>query len=335
MNCSKSLSDSDWIWDSGLSISYCELSPGFHTAHQPIVADTIDHVDQTMHLLLPASIPLVPLHFFINSTTFCMNILRMKYNVFTIYDKTTIQKKRPTSHTQSVNNVSCYYEKFHQHWVQYICAQHGICCLTYWHSSIVLAFVVQAFIVLVFICHVGIRHAGIRRVGVCHAGIRHAGGISCAGVHHVGVCRVGFCCVGVAVVVGFICHSSVLLVFIRCAGICRVGICRAGIHLLGWHSLVVLAFIRCTGFHHACTCPFVILVFIHCAAACHAGICVHADANAAVHASVVMTRVDSYWSGGRYMETKFEWVKELVINCSVHGTYLPCLCLCTAARYQF
>ena len=111
-------------------------SPGFHTAHRPIVVDIIDHVDQTMHLLLPASIPLVPPHFFINSTTFCMNILRMKYNVFTIYDKTMIQKKRPTSRTQSMNDVSHYYENFHQHWVQYICTQHGICCLTYWHSSI-------------------------------------------------------------------------------------------------------------------------------------------------------------------------------------------------------
>ena len=153
---SKSLGDSDWIWGSGLSISYRELSPGFHTAHRPIIADTIDHVDQMMHLLLPASIPLVPPHFFINSTTFCMNILRMKYNVFTIYDKTTIQKKRPTLRTQSVNDVGRYYEKFHQHWAQYICAQRGICCLTYWHSSVVLAFVVQAFVVLVFICRVGV-----------------------------------------------------------------------------------------------------------------------------------------------------------------------------------
>ena len=66
------------------------------------------------------------------------------------------KKKRPTSHTQSVNDVSRYYEKFHQHWAQYICTQHGICCLTYWHSSVVLAFVVQAFVVLVFICRVGV-----------------------------------------------------------------------------------------------------------------------------------------------------------------------------------
>ena len=171
----------------------------------------------------------------------------MKYNVFTIYDRTTIQKKRPTSHTQSVNDVGHYYENFHQHWAQYICAQHGICCLTYWHSSIVLAFVVQAFVVPVFICHVGIRRADVCHVSVCHAGVCHAGachaGVRCAGVHHVGVRRVGFCCVGVAVVVAFICCSSVLLVFVRCAGVCHVGVCCAGIHLLGWHSLVVLVFV--------------------------------------------------------------------------------------------
>ena len=95
-------------------------------------------------------------------------------------------------------------------------------------------------------------------------------------------------------VVAFICCSSVLLVFVHCAGVCHAGVCRAGIHLLGWHSLVVLAFVCCTGFRHACACPFVILAFVHCAAACHAGICVHADADAAVHASVVVMSVDSY-----------------------------------------
>ena len=210
-----------------------------------------------------------------------------------------IQKKRPTSRTQSVNDVGRYYEKFHQHWAQYICAQRGICCLTYWRSSVVLAFVVQVFIVPVFICHVGVRSSCGH--SLCwHSLCRHSlcGCLSC---RHSSCwwdllrwCSSCGCLLCWLLLCRCCCGGGVHLLFICCAGVCRVGVSRAGIHLLGWRSLVVLAFVRCAGFRHACACPFIILAFVHCAAARRAGICVHADADAAVRASVVVMRVDSY-----------------------------------------